>query len=325
MAIIAVGSRFASSIISDSQFSVQRVYLVIEIILYRFHHLADIALLATIYCLLTVCFLRWNGLEWIHLPFLIILLGLVGGIMYTSIQTRIDAVKYRYFDRSTEKLVDAWAKITVAYSVLYLCAAIEVLIWAVTAFLPSGTPNTEVKNSIHFLSFIAIPLLTRSAFSTGIAARTLKHDVTNAAWFVYVLFTQVCLVLNYIGIVLIARQLEKTQEHHPDPSMEPPSGPPNGYAPYGIPWQPGSNGLHQGHNQPVKSSQALHQGHYPPVSPSQGLHQGHHQPVPPSPRTDFSGPTPPVTPSPPPQMQGLAYPGNVTTSNSGAVWLGQGH
>lgn len=142
-----MGSRFASSIISDSQFSVQRVYLVIEIILYRFHHLADIALLATIYCLLTVCFLRWNGLEWIHLPFLIILFGLVGGIMYTSIQYRINVAKYMYVDRSTEKLVDAWAKLTLAYSVLYLCAAIEVLIWAVAAFLPSGTPNTEVKVS----------------------------------------------------------------------------------------------------------------------------------------------------------------------------------
>ncbi len=141
----AVGSDFAACIIRDFELSVQRVYLVIETILVHFYSLADIALLATIYCLLIVCFRRWHGLEWIHLPFLIILLGLLGGIMYNTIQFRIDVATYMY--DSTEKLVDSYAKLDVAYAVFYLCAAIEILIWALIAFLPSRTPNTEVKVS----------------------------------------------------------------------------------------------------------------------------------------------------------------------------------
>lgn len=312
----AVGSDLASAIIRDFEFVVQRIYILIEMILQNFYYLSEITHLATVYCLLTVYFLRSDdpntgkpskskrGLVWLHFLFLAILLGLWIGILYTSIKYRVDVVLYNF----PYKTFQAYLNLNLAYNVLYLCATIEVLVWALLAFRKQKTetkvkplPNnythqlapilTNFQNTILFLALIAIPLLLRSLFYTGTAARSLNHPLSDTAWFVTTLFPRVCTVLAYAGIVLIARQLEKAQRYQQQP------GPQNGNGPDITSWQQ--------HPDPTQV--------YP--APNQGFNS-----LPP--------PAPYSTPLPPPQMQmqGSAYAASTAATNSpNAPWASQGY
>ena len=138
----AVGSDLASFIIRDFEFVVRRIYILIEPILSNFYYLAEILLLATVYWLLTVHFLSSSepqkgkptnfirALGWIHNLILLVLFGLWIGFMYTSIRYRVGVVKYDY----DLKIADALMDLNLAFLVLYFCATIEIMAWAVIAF-----------------------------------------------------------------------------------------------------------------------------------------------------------------------------------------------
>lgn len=151
----AIGSNLAAAIIGDSEFVVERIYILIDQILINFYFLADISLLATVYFLLTVYFLHSGepllgkpskiirALGWIHSLFLIVLLGLWVGIMYASLRYRAEQVKYNYGFKTATTFVN----LNLAYEVLYLCATIEILVWAVIAFLRSRKDKTKINVS----------------------------------------------------------------------------------------------------------------------------------------------------------------------------------
>ena len=153
--IRASGSDLASFIIHDFELVVQRIYILIETLLANFYYLADISFLATVYCLLTLCFLSSGGphrekpsksikaLGWIHFLFLLVLIGLWIGIMVVSIRYQVEWVKYSY----DSKLVRPWQDLDLAYLVLYLCGTIEILVWAIMMILKSRKKQTGIKVS----------------------------------------------------------------------------------------------------------------------------------------------------------------------------------
>lgn len=151
----AIGSDLASAIIRDSAIVVERIYILIEGILNNFNYLAEISLLATVYYLLTVYFLNSGepllekptkmirALGWIHSLFLIVLLGLWVGIMYTSLRYRVEQVQYNY----GFEFANTYLNLNLSYVVLYLCATIEILVWTVIAFIRSRNDKAKVNVS----------------------------------------------------------------------------------------------------------------------------------------------------------------------------------
>lgn len=149
---------------------VRRIYILINTILSDSYYLAEIFLLATIYWLLAVHFLSSGtsqqtkptkairALELVHRLFLLVLLGLWVGIMYTSIKVSVDLVEY---DRDFN-LAKTWSRLNLAYTILYLCATIEIIVWAVIAF---GKRKTEIRVSHSRTTTITCHPATFSSFS----------------------------------------------------------------------------------------------------------------------------------------------------------------
>lgn len=293
----SIGSDLASAVITDSGSLVQRVYLLIQVILSNISYLADISLLATVYCLLTVYFLYTSGphqetapksiriLRTAHFLFLAVLIGLWIAIMCVSIWCEVGIVNY---DLDVNLILD-WYYLSFVYLVLYLCATIELMAWAVVVFLKPRNQEFENKvsiphpslllpqstehslslwtvassyskppqNAIFFLSLIALPLLIRFSVAMGIAAGALEHDISNTIYFVENIFTTVCTGLAYAGIVVIAREIEKA---HGQFSTGPGSQQQNGYyRPDQPSWELGTQGPGHRPKESIPSAQGYAQ------------------------------------------------------------------
>lgn len=132
---------FAASIIRDVSTSVAALYLLVENILENFSFFAQIFLLATIYYLVRYCYRGSNvkpyskAVKWIHSIICVILLGLWIAALYFSITFEVHFILEDQSSRKLLKALNIEKKIAVAYSALFLCASVEVLIWAVTISL----------------------------------------------------------------------------------------------------------------------------------------------------------------------------------------------
>lgn len=127
----------------------QRIYLLIQPILSSFYYLAEILLLATVYWLLIFHFHAstepqkakptnfMRAFKRIHILFIVILFGLWLAFLSTSIRFWVGYVKYD----SDAKIGKTSIDLNLAFLVLYLCATIEVMAWAVNAFWKRKTEN----------------------------------------------------------------------------------------------------------------------------------------------------------------------------------------
>lgn len=158
----ALGISFAGSIIRDQSAEVQRIYLLIEMILFNFEYLAEISLLLTIWCLLSYCATKpqhtgakpYRMLGWFHLLFACVLLGLWVGIMYSSIDYRVRQIRYdnSIFGGFSNRSRRTWRDLDMAYTALYLVASIEAVALTVMNHVKSrGQHNdgTVSSSTIH--------------------------------------------------------------------------------------------------------------------------------------------------------------------------------
>lgn len=224
---------FAGSIIRDVSTSVAAIYLLIEDVLEYLSVLAHIVLLATVYCLVRYCYQRSNAkphfkfVKWLHFIICLILFGIWVAILYYSITFEVHFI---LLDQSSDELLktlDIERKLVVAYTALFLCASIEVLMWTVTISLssreqgnndPVGEPgrfdNTCAKydqTGVLLVGLVGAPLFIGSIWSLATSSASLHHTLSDKVLFVNLLFVRVSTVVVYGGIVIIAKRLE--QDH----------------------------------------------------------------------------------------------------------------
>lgn len=242
---------FAGWMIEDQSADVQRIYLLIEIILSNFIYLAEISLLLTIWCLLSYCAMKpqhgsakpYRMLGRFHLLFACVLLGLWVGIMYSSIDYRLQRIRYnvtRYdaysglYNRSRR----TWRDLNVAYTALYLVASIETVALTVINYVQSRGQNNEGSVSsfhihqhtqhlpnfpqIHILTLALVsgPLLIRSLFLTGVVGAGFARIIDSKAQLACSIIIQVCFVIIYAGIIVVVTHLDRVR--YPPPTGGPP-------------------------------------------------------------------------------------------------------
>lgn len=148
--------------IQDVGASVQQIYLLIDTILENFSYISDISVLVTVYCLMAYCYRHANAksppkfLQWVHIVVCIILSGLWGAIMYYSIAYEVHFILRNY----EFGLIDHLIRIDVAFQVLYLCAVLEILAWAVQNKASSILcfPVISVLMNINRSGYLSYPL-----------------------------------------------------------------------------------------------------------------------------------------------------------------------
>lgn len=122
-------------VLGENGTNVAAVYLLIRSIFYDCFRLAEIAILLTVYAVVTHYLRRRSsthqsahrGLQWIHGIFCGILFVLFVAILALRITVVVWIVEPGYNFSSWEPLLSSVSKLTLAYNVLYMCFSLEVI------------------------------------------------------------------------------------------------------------------------------------------------------------------------------------------------------
>lgn len=225
--IIYLGNSIADIMLYDQEATVQVVFFLISTILDSSIYLADISLLGFIYIVIAACLQDLGvktaikaALKVSSLVLINILIAFWATILALQIKFQVNEVQRGIFVQGTNFLVInpskvdldevlVWTKLDITYSAIFALASIEILalaMWIISGQRKEGNPTWI---GIFLAALVAIPLLIRSLLYLGFLAASLTRDVKEEASVAKLFFTNICFVLAYIGVLLIAIRFKK--------------------------------------------------------------------------------------------------------------------
>ncbi|KAL8944132.1 MAG: hypothetical protein Q9216_000637 [Gyalolechia sp. 2 TL-2023] len=218
LAIIALTWSFIDAILNEECVSVQRIYVIFDIIFFYFRYIADTLLLAAVLIFMISCIARATPkFSKIHLA-LCCILGLFFFVLL-SLHLAFYVKLVEDGGYTTDDIYNAILRIQLTYDVLYLILVIEILVWGFVLLFSSRAGLGTQKAPRILLLIIGISLFIRQIWLTVMDAinnsnnYTLQYEVQrNSVGLARQMFYYLCTVVVYAALVASMKYTQPQRE-----------------------------------------------------------------------------------------------------------------